>query len=81
MPLCKEALGALRRYLRGLTTYAAVYYALWAGADVLIQWVGLDAGWALRVLPNQLYYAFWVPFAYFSFFSRRWLSEPAPGRA
>ena len=72
---------ALRRYLRGLTTYAAAYYALWASADLLIQWLGLDAGWALRVLPNQLYYAFWVPFAYFSFFSQRWLSEPAPGRA
>ena len=25
---------------------------------------GVDFGWGLRVLPNQLYYAFFVPFAY-----------------
>ena len=72
---------ALRRYLRGLTSYVAAYYALWAGADLIIQLAGRDGGWALRVLPNQLYYAFWVPFAYFTFFGRRPLTGPAPGRA
>ena len=34
---------------------------LWATADVLIL-AGVDLGWALRLLPNQLYYAFTVPF-------------------
>lgn len=48
---------------RSLAAYVAVYYALWAAADVLIL-AGLDAGWGLRVIPNQLYYSFWVPFAY-----------------
>ena len=63
--------GRARRlaYLRSVATYAAVYYALWATADVLIQVRGLDIGWALRVIPNQLYYAFWVPFVYFRYFA------------
>lgn len=58
-------------YLRGLLLYVALYYGLWASSDVLIQLAGVDAGWLLRVLPNQLYYSGWVPVAYFAFFSRR----------
>jgi hypothetical protein len=60
----------LGNYLRAVLGYVAVYYALWAAADVLIL-AGFDAGWALRLVPNQLYYAFWVPFAYWLFFARR----------
>jgi hypothetical protein len=59
----------LRRYLRTVLAYVATYYALWAIADVVIL-SGFDAGWALRMVPNQLYYAFWVPFAYVTFFAR-----------
>jgi hypothetical protein len=55
---------ALARSLRRVLAYVAVYYALWAAADGLILYGGLDAGWLLRAVPNQLYYAFWVPFAY-----------------
>jgi hypothetical protein len=51
------------RVPRALLAYAAVYYALWALADVLIL-AGVDAGWLLRVIPNQLYYAVFVPFAF-----------------
>lgn len=54
-----------RRGLRAVAGYVAVYYALWALADVLILVFGLDAGWLLRVVPNQLYYAFWLPFVWF----------------
>jgi hypothetical protein len=54
----------LQAGLRQVLTYVAAYYALWATADVLILYAGLDAGWLLRVLPNQLYYAFFVPFAW-----------------
>lgn len=57
-------------YLRALFGYSAAYYALWLGADVLIVAGDLDLGWAVRIVPNQLYYAFWVPFAYARFFSR-----------
>lgn len=60
----------LRNYLRRVLGYVAAYYALWALADVVIL-AGFDEGWALRMVPNQLYYAFWVPFAWFAFFARR----------
>ncbi len=60
----------LRTYLRRVLGYVIAYYALWATADVLIL-AGIDLGWALRMIPNQLYYAFSVPFAYVSFFARR----------
>ena len=52
--------------LRRVLGYVAVYYALWASADVLILYGGLDVGWLLRVVPNQLYYAFFVPFAWWT---------------
>jgi hypothetical protein len=61
----------LRAYVRALLAYVAAYYALWASADLLIRLGGLDVGWLLRVVPNQLYYAFWVPVVFFGFFSRR----------
>jgi hypothetical protein len=54
-----------RCLLRAVLGYAAVYYLLWASADALIL-AGFDAGWALRMLPNQLYYAWTVPFVYFA---------------
>ena len=60
-----------RAFLRRALAYVAVYYGLWALSDALILGIGLDAGWALRVLPNQLYYVLWVPFVYLSFFSAR----------
>ena len=64
------ARGADRRLLRAFLAYAAGYYALWACADALIL-AGVDAGWGLRILPNQLYYAWSVPFVFFSRFGWR----------
>ncbi len=61
----------LGAYLRALLVYVATYYALWASTDMVIQLAGLDVGWLLRVLPNQLYYSGWVPLVFFTFFSRR----------
>ena len=63
--------GTTRRGLKAVAGYAAAYYALWATADILIMVFKLDAGWALRVIPNQLYYAFFLPFVWFQFSSRR----------
>ena len=60
---------ALQGYLRALTAYVAAYYGLWALSDVLIL-SGAEWAWGLRVLPNQLYYAFFVPFAFARFFPR-----------
>jgi hypothetical protein len=69
MALWLRKLSAHDVRLRRAATYVAVYYALWAAADVAIL-SGLDAGWLLRVLPNQLYYAFWVPFVYATWWTR-----------
>jgi hypothetical protein len=69
-----DARPALRRYLRAALLYVALYYGLWAASDTLIMVGGLDAGWLLRALPNQLYYAFWIPFVYLAFFSARYAS-------
>ena len=66
---------AVASFLRSVFGYSAAYYALWLIADVLIVVGGLDLGWAIRMVPNQLYYAFWVPFVYWRFFDR------APGNA
>lgn len=57
------------RALRGLLAYAAGYYALWALADTILL-AGVDVGWGLRILPNQLYYALCVPWFYFAYFRR-----------
>jgi hypothetical protein len=59
----------LATFLRSIFGYSAAYYALWWVADVLIVVADLDLGWAIRIVPNQLYYAFWVPFVYWRFFS------------
>jgi hypothetical protein len=67
--LCAPEPAGHRRFLRRALAYVAVYYALWIASDVLIL-AGLDLGWALRLLPNQLYYAFWTPFVFFAFFTR-----------
>jgi hypothetical protein len=61
------------RFLRAVLAYVVTYYALWVLSDVLIL-SGVDAGWALRIVPNQLFYAFWVPVVWALFFSPRYAS-------
>jgi hypothetical protein len=57
----------VRRYVRDVLALVG-YYALWALADILI--LGRhDWGWGLRIVPNQLYYGVFVPFAYARFFA------------
>jgi hypothetical protein len=58
-------------YLRAVLGFSAAYYVLWLLADLLIVVGGLDLGWAIRIVPNQLYYALWVPFVYARFFCAR----------
>lgn len=60
---------SVRRWLEGLADFVSLYYAFWAAADAVILFAGLDAGWGVRVIPNLLYYGFWVPFAWVTFFS------------
>jgi hypothetical protein len=72
---------ALRRYLAAVVAYVAAYYALWAAADALILTTGADAAWALRMVPNQLYYALYVPFVYALWFARRYTSTRSSAHA
>lgn len=58
----------VRRYLGAVAGIVISYYALWATADVIIL-SGADWGWALRIVPNLLYYGAFVPFAYARFFA------------
>ena len=61
---------ATLRFLRRVCAYVIVYYALWAACDALWLAASLDVAWLLRALPNQLYYAFFVPFVWLAY-SRR----------
>jgi hypothetical protein len=68
------------RFVRDVLAYAGVYYALWAAADVLIL-AGVDAGWLLRCVPNQLYYGFTVPFVWWRFFACSYAAESSSTQA
>jgi hypothetical protein len=61
---------AARRYLYAILAIVGAYYGLWATADLIIL-SGRDWGWALRIVPNQLYYGVFVPAAYALFFASR----------
>ena len=67
-------------YLGDVLRYVALYYALWATADVLIM-AGQDVGWALRMVPNQLYYAFYLPVVYALFFSSWYVETSSSAQA
>jgi hypothetical protein len=60
----------LLRFLRRVCGYVVLYYALWAACDALWTATSLDVAWLLRAVPNQLYYAFFVPFVWLAW-SRR----------
>jgi hypothetical protein len=43
-------------WTRPVSRFVVLYYALWASADAILLATGHDLGFALRVLPNLLYY-------------------------
>ena len=43
-------------WLRKVSLFVLVYYGLWATADAIILTTESDLGFALRVVPNVLYY-------------------------
>jgi hypothetical protein len=65
---------------RSVLAYAGVYYALWAACDVLIL-AGVDAGWLLRCVPNQLYYGLTVPFVWWRFFAPAYAATSSSAHA
>lgn len=50
-----------RAWLLNVTSFEVAQYALWATADVIIL-AGADVGFALRLVPNTMYYALFLPF-------------------
>lgn len=59
----REASPEAARAVRALTTFELAQYGLWASADVLLL-AHVEAGWLVRLVPNLLYYAAFVPFAW-----------------
>ncbi len=57
---------ALRPWVVALTDFELVQYAGWALADVLLLFGFEGAGYALRLVPNIMYYALFVPFAWWA---------------
>jgi hypothetical protein len=53
----------LRRWGVALWTFVTVQYALWASADAVIL-AGHDVGFALRIVPNAMYYIAFLPLAW-----------------
>jgi hypothetical protein len=43
-------------WLTPVSHFVLVYYGLWATADAILLTTGSDLGFALRVVPNVLYY-------------------------
>jgi hypothetical protein len=68
------------RYLRAVLLYAGVYYALWALCDVGIL-LGFEWAFAVRAVPNQLYYALFVPFVHARFFAASYSAASAFAQA
>jgi hypothetical protein len=54
------------RAARELTAFELVQYGSWAAADVVIL-AGVEAGYGLRLLPNTMYYALFLPFVLWRF--------------
>jgi hypothetical protein len=42
--------------VRAVSWFVLLYYALWAATDAILLATGADFGYALRVIPNLLYY-------------------------
>jgi len=47
-------------FVRRLTLFEIAQYGLWAGADILLLSTGADAAWLIRMVPNLMYYAFFL---------------------
>jgi hypothetical protein len=54
-----------KRWAMRVTYFEIVQYGLWAAADAVIL-RGIDAGYALRLVPNTMYYVFFLPFVAWS---------------
>jgi hypothetical protein len=62
-----------RRWALRVTHFELAQYALWATSDLVIL-AGYDLGFALRLVPNAMYYILYLPFVAWS--APRALLEP-----
>jgi hypothetical protein len=63
----------MRRWALRATDFQIAQYSLWALADVVIL-LGHDVGFALRLVPNTMYYVLFLPFVAWA--APRSLTEP-----
>jgi hypothetical protein len=56
----------LYAWAQRLTLFEIVQYGLWSLADAVILATHADHGYLLRVVPNTLYYALFVPFVWWT---------------
>jgi len=62
IPKVHDGADGRSRYVQRLLALEITQYGAWILADLLIL-RGIDLGWALRIVPNTLYYACFVPVA------------------
>lgn len=55
-----------RAWLLRLTDFELVQYGLWVFADLVIIFTKADVGFLLRLAPNTLYYALFLPFVWWT---------------
>jgi hypothetical protein len=55
----------VRRWLLAVASFELGMYAAWALADVIIL-AGADVGFGVRLVPNVMYYAAFLPFVYWT---------------
>ena len=53
------------RWLRGVVGFGLAHYVLWISSDALIM-AGMEWGYGMRMVPNVMYYALFLPFVYIS---------------
>lgn len=66
----------VRQWILSIATFQIVQYATWAACDVVIL-LGLEAGLVLRLAPNALYYAAFLPFVVLRAPPAAWADPPA----
>ena len=67
LPRRREAAAPeLYAWAQRLTLFEIVQYGLWSLADAVILATHADHGYLLRVVPNTLYYALFVPFVWWT---------------
>jgi hypothetical protein len=73
----KGANAGVASWVTRLTDFEIAQYGLWILADVLIITTQVDVAHLLRIVPNVLYYAVFVPVVWWS--APRWIRDDGPG--